>query len=275
MRAIGSRHAITNHFTAQLELDMNAAGINDSVAGCPLTFNSYTSHAPDQRRYGQLTVYPAGSMPSTTGVIEVIKGSNIAAGLHKKGFVNEETPPSVASGEPQILPYFILELNRREQELATEQSDRIGPRSKNPESAAAWTSQDISVTTDTFYPFDQDFSAPTGDTPSSDSSSSNKMQGNSNATPPEPTAISYPYRDIDPSNYGAKPYGIFQADHGSFGDLPAGLDAQPETSGFGNDGQEVNRVRTYFSGFDYENQPSSELHDFIGSGPWSAGPMPE
>jgi hypothetical protein len=101
------------------------------------------------------------------------------------------------------------------------------------------------------------------------------MQGNSNATPPEPTAISYPYRDIDPSNHGGKPYGIFQADLGSFGDLPAGLDAQPETSGFGNDGQEVNRVRTYFSGFDYENQPSSELHDFIGSGPWSAGPVPE
>jgi hypothetical protein len=205
-----------------------------------------------------------------TGVVEDIKGSNIAAGLHKKGFVNEETP-----GEPHMLPYFILELNRREQELAKELSARIGSRSGKPESAAARTSQDVSVTTDTFYSFDQDSSAPTGDTPSSDSSSSNKMQSNSNATPPEPTSKSYPYRDVDLTNHGGKPYGIFEAGLRSFGDLPAGWDAQPEISGFGNDRQEVNRVRACFSGFDSENQPSNELHDFIGSGPWSTGPAPE
>jgi hypothetical protein len=274
MRAIGSRNTVTNHFTAQLELDMNATGINDSIAGCPI-INSYASHAPDARRFGELSTYSTGPVPSITGVIEDINGSNIAPGLHKKGFVNEETPPSIASGEPHMLPYIILELNRREQELVTELSARIGPRSGKPKSAAAWTSRDVSVTTGTFYPFNQESSAPTGDTPSSDSSSSNKMQGSSNATPPEPPAKSYPYRDIDPSNYGGKPYGIFPADLRSFGDLPAGWDAQPEISGFGNDGQEVNRVRAYFSGFDSENQPSNELHDFNGSDPWSTGPVPE
>ncbi len=189
--------------------------------------------------------------------------------------MNEETPPSIASGEPHMLPYFILELNRREQELVTELSARIGPRSGKPDSAAAWNSQDVSVTTDTFYPFDQDSSAPTGDTPSSDSSSSNKMQGNSNATPPEPTAKSYPFRDIDPTNHGGKPYGIFQADLRSFGELPAGWDAQPEISGFGNDGQEASRMRGYCSGFDSDKQPSHELHDLISSDPWSTGPVPE
>jgi hypothetical protein len=251
---------------------MNAAGINDSFVSCPISFNSHTSHAPGPRRFGELSPYPAGPMPSMTGVIEDVKVSNIVAELHKKGFVNEKTDPSIATGQPHILPYSILELNRREQELAKEQS---APRSGKPESAAAWTSQDSSVATDTFCPFDQESSAPTGDTPSSDSSGSNKMQGDSNATPPEPNAKSYPYRHIDPGNHGAKPYGIFQADLGSFGDLPAGWDVQPDISGFGNDGQEVNRVGTHFTGFNSENQPSNELHDFIGSGSWSTGPVPE
>jgi hypothetical protein len=121
MRAIGTRHSITNHFTAQLELDMNAAGINDSVAECPVSFDNYSKFSVPNR-FGEFNAYPSSSRPSMTEVLEDLNNSNIAAGFHKK----DQTLLSIAGGQPKIVPYFIHEMNRREKESSSEQNTRIG-----------------------------------------------------------------------------------------------------------------------------------------------------
>ena len=260
MRAIGTRHSITNHFTAQLELDMNAAGINDSVAECPVSFDNYSKFSVPNR-FGEFNAYPSSSRPSMTEVLEDLNNSNIAAGFHKK----DQTLLSIAGGQPKIVPYFIHEMNRREKESSSEQNTRIGSSTGGNEPTADWTHQQaFPVTTDNF----------SSDTPSSDSSSS-KMQGNSNTTPPESNMKSYPYRHIDPSNHGAKPYGIFQADLTSFGDIPAGWDMQNDISGLGNGVQGRTGMNNDFSGFGNNEQPGAEFHDFVGDGPWNTGPLPE
>jgi hypothetical protein len=253
MRAIGARHTITNHFTAQLELDMNAAGINDSVGECPVSFDNYPKVSAPYR-FGEFNAYPLSSRPSMTEVLEDLTSSNIASGFHKK----DHSLLSIAGGQPKIIPYFIHEINRREQELNSEQNTRIGSISGD------WAHQQaFPATTDNF----------SSDTPSSDSSSS-KMQGNSNTTPPESNTKSYPYRHIDPSNHGTKSYGIFQADLTSFGDIPAGWDMQNDISSLGN-GVQGRAGMNDFSGFDNNEQPGAEFHDFIDDGPWNTGPLPE
>jgi hypothetical protein len=254
MRAIGARHSITNHFTAQLELDMNAAGINDSVGECPVSFDNY----PNIARLGEFNAYPSSSRPSMTEVLEDLTSSNIAGGFRKK----DKSLLSIAGGQPNVMPYFILEINRREQELGSEQNTRIG--SISGDWAHLPHQQAFPATTDNF----------SSDTPSSDSSSS-KMQGNSNTTPPESNTKSYPYRHIDPGNHGTKPYDIFQADLTSFGDIPAGWDMQIGISDLGNGIQGRTGMNNDFSGFDNNEQPGAEFHDFFGDGPWNTGSLPE
>ena len=84
----------------------------------------------------------------------------------------------------------------------------------------------------------------------------------------------YPYRHVDPSNYGAKRYGIFQEDLAPYQDTP-GWNMQDDISGFENTGQGGNGLQDDFSGFDNNIQPGIEFHDFIADGPWNPVPLPE
>jgi hypothetical protein len=274
MRAIGIRHSITHHFTAQLELDMKAAGVTYNVAECPPSMvNKYGNHggtlpAPMRILEEHNTSFATSRQsPSMTDVIEDLTGANIAAGFRKD---DQELHPF--GGQPHSVPYFISDMHRREKELSTDQNTKVS-NGGGAESTPNFKSQihGLPVATDTLCPFEQNFSVPTGDTPSSDSSSSNKMQDTANTTPPDMNMKSYPYRHIDPSNHGAKQYGIFQADLASFGDLPAGWDGQNEVSGFGSGDMGGNGTQNDFSGFDNNSQPGAEFHDFIGDGSWNAG----
>jgi len=265
MRAIGVKHSITNHFTAQLELDMNAAGVSHSMPECPPSVTIYPAKLPvPMRIFDELNTSFATSRPTMTDVLEDLTGSNIAAGFSK------EKQPSPSVGGFTILPYV---MNGIEQGLPyqRDQKARKGPSNAKTDSSAAWVSEIHGFVTgaDAVCPFEQ--SIPTGDTPSSDSSNSTKMQGDSNTTPPESKARAYPYRHVDPSNHGAKPYGIFQADLTSFDDLPADWDAQNNTINFGNDPQTGNRANNDFTGFDENDRPGAEFHDFIGDGSWGSG----
>ncbi|KAE9367686.1 hypothetical protein N431DRAFT_444787 [Stipitochalara longipes BDJ] len=267
MRAIGTKHSITNHFTAQLELDMNAAGVSDTITECPVSMQYYPAKLPvPMRIFDDLNTSFATSRPSMTDVLEDLTNHNIAARF--KG----DKPPSSFQGI-NIVPYVMNNIKERQRELGRDQTAQQGSSSSKTESSRAWTgiSHGFPLETGAACPFEQDFSVPTGDTPSSDSSSSNKMQGGSDSTTPEPNARSYPYRHIDPSNHGAKPYGIFQADLITFGDLPVEWDVQNNTINFGNGTQEGNAANNDFTGFDNNGQPGADFHDFIGEGPWNSG----
>lgn len=274
MRAIGTRHSITNHFTAQLELDMNAAGVIDKVAGCPDSIQPYPAKLPVSRRtFETLNTSYATSRPSPTmtDVLEDLTGSNVAAGFQKP----EDGFHSFGQA-PTIIPYFVTDMKRREKEITADQNTRKDSSGGGAESTAAFDSHihGFPVSTDACCPFEQSSSVPSGDTPSSDSSGSNRMQGTSNTTPPDLNLKSYPYRHIDPSNHGTKPYGIFQADLTSFGDVPAGWDIQNDM-GFGSGDQGGTGAQTDFSAFDNNVQSGAGFHDFIGDAPWNTGSRPQ
>jgi hypothetical protein len=271
MRAIGIRHSITNHFTAQLELDMTTAGVSDYIASaeCPVSMQFYPTKLPvPMRIFGELNTSFATSRPSMTDVLEDLTNTNIAAGF------NKEKQPSPSIGGFSIMPYIMGSARQLQHELDRDQVAQQGSSSLKKESTPAWatTINSFPTTTDAFRPFEQDLTVPTGDTPSSDSSSSNRMQADCHTTPPVSNAKSYPYRHIDPSNHGAKPYGIFQADHTSFDDLPAEWDLQNNTI-FGNSIQGENQHNNEFTAFDDNDQPSAEFHDFIGDGSWNSGSL--
>jgi hypothetical protein len=265
-----------HHFTAQLELDMNAASVNDKLAECPANINLYGNHSDKllapMRIFEELNSSYSTSRksPSMTDVLEDLTNGNIAAGFRKK-----DTEPHPFSGQPYSTPYFIRELHRREKELNADQNTQKASSGGGTESTPAFTAHihGFPVTTDAFCASEQDSSVPTGDTPS-DSSSSNKMQGNSNTTPPDLNAKSYPYRHIDPSNHGSKSYGIFQADLTSFGDLPAGWDGQNNLPGLGIGDLGGSGAQSDFSGFD-NGQDGVEFNDFIRADSWNTGHLPE
>lgn len=103
MRAIGAKHSITNHFIAQLELDMNAAGISDAVPECPTTLNHYPTKLPEPNKiFDELNSVITNSKPSMTEVLEDLTAPNIAAGFKKNA-----KPLHPFSSEPNIVPYFI------------------------------------------------------------------------------------------------------------------------------------------------------------------------
>jgi hypothetical protein len=286
MGAIGVRHPITNHFTAQLELDMDAAGINDQVPlPCPApvfdktdTRNISLSGILADRRNRSVTVEDlTSSSPSPSGhvtltqVLEDLTNSNIAAGFHEKD-------PAHAYMHP-VVPYFVREMNRREKEMDTDQNNPKVSNDKSTESTTAWASQasgetGFQVSSDPFRSFDQVPGAPMGDTPSSDSSSSNMMQGTPNKMQPNSNTTQYPFRHIDPSNRGTKSYGIFQADLTSYQDSP-GWGMQEAIPGFNHSGQGGDGLQDDFSGFDINGQSGVEFHGFIGDGSWNTGPLPE
>lgn len=289
MRAIGVRHPITNHFTAQLELDMGAAGINDAVPlPCPMpvfeksnarnvpTNGIFADRRDQSMTVEDLTSSTAGSSDHVTftRVLEDLTNTNIAAGFHKPGRSDQNAHTFMHP----VVPYFVREMNRREKELETDQNTPKGSKGGRTESAPAWAFQasgenGFQVSSDAFSPFDQVPAAPMGDTPSSDSSSTN-MQGTSSTMQPNSNTTQYPFRHVDPSNRGSKPYGIFQADLTSYQDSP-GWGMQDPILGFNDSGQGENSLQDDFSGFDNNGQSGVEFHDFIGAGPWNPGPLPE
>jgi hypothetical protein len=277
MRAIAVRHRITNHFTAQLELDMAAAGINDSIASCPISPGGLFADQhgmPSVKEPNTFTQGPSGDI-TFTKVIEDLTRQSVADGFGKKG--SNELRPSGAM--PGGLPYIVGELKRRQEELNADQSAWKSSNGRRTESETAMTSHmsrenDFRATSDPYCPFDQAPSAATGGTPSSDSSSSNAMPGNSNTMQSNSKTTQYPYRHVDPSNRGSKPYGIFQADHSSYQDSP-GWGMQDVIGGFDNSDQGRNNLQDEFSGFDNNGQSGVDFHDFIGDRPWNPGPMPE
>jgi hypothetical protein len=289
MRAIGARHPISNHFTAQLELDMDAAGINDAVPlPCPMPVfeksnaqNIPTNGIFADRRDQSMTVEDLTS-PTTgssdhvtfTRVLEDLTNSNIAAGFHKPGSANQNAHTFVHP----VVPYFVREMNRREKELETDQNTLKGSGGGRTESAPAWASQasgenGFQVSSDALSPFDQVPAAPMDDTPSSDSSSTN-MQGTSSTMQPNSNTTQYPFRNVDPSNYGSKSYGIFQADLTSYQDSSR-WGMQNPILGFNDSGQGENSLQDDFSGFNNNGQSGVEFHDFVGDGSWNPGPLPE
>jgi hypothetical protein len=265
MQAIAVRHRITNHFTAQLELDMAAAGIKDSVTTCPVVPAAFDVMAQTPsgplaelfaKRHGMPSVVeqhnPQALSADTTltTVIEDLTHQNVANGFGRKESV--ELHPTGTMPGP--VPYFVTEMKRREKELDSDVNARNGSIGGITESE----------TTSDPYCLPR---AANGGTPSSDSSGSNAMQPNSMTT-------QYPYRQMDPSISGAKPYGIFLTDNVSYQGSP-GWDMQNIIPGFDNSGQGENILQDDFSGFDNNAQPGTEFHDLIGDGAWNPGPMPE
>jgi hypothetical protein len=302
MKAIGNRHSITKHFTAQLELDMEGAGIKPSSKpsesfGMPNTpLNGILpsrSGAPmtvaDLRSFGESSTYTdsQGKYPVKevcTYIASMAKGSRGSNEIPLHGVIPRRSPenpkvshppygifPHRAPGSPKVNhpPEGIHEHIHPSLPNWNPPSNTALDGSSNPKQPNQQQQQNTSFQTSGFAltnpPVPADPNAPTGgspfnidsflagNTPSSDSSSSNTMQ--------------FPYRQADPNNQNKSPhdYTITQPDSNDFliatadwmTNQPFNTDLQDDTYSFPSD-----------------RQPSDEARQFIDTESWGRNPGP-
>jgi len=221
MKAMGNRHTITQHFLAQVEIDVASSGINKAYS---FPCDYYPGPTPPQVMEG---LKPAGSANANTMNIRDL----FAYAIKDQDLDFWDQPPL-----PGILPYKTRSENREPRAEAPVEANPYSPHGifqAVSENDSPETTANTSSSNNTGSPADNhNANAFVSSFPEQQNSSSRPQNNAESDTfylpgvvpfiagksdpniPPQrnPNKTQYPYRQADPSNLSKVPYSVFPAD---------------------------------------------------------------